>query len=71
MSMGPQGWYVINFTIHISLFLGLLHMKNSNNWTCTFQEEDTNVKLLMHDDKRRPIALVDSVNLKSESTLLH
>lgn len=45
----------------------MLHTKNGNDWPGSFQEEVKNVKLLTHDDGRRPIAighLSDSGDLK-------
>lgn len=35
----------------------MLHTKNGYNWPCSFQVEVKNVKLLMHDDRRGPIAI--------------
>ena len=46
----------------------MLHTKNGNDWPCSFQEEVKNVKLLTHDDGRRPITighLSDSGDLKT------
>lgn len=60
---------VIDFTVYIFLIQSNLQTKNSYNWSCSFQETVTNVKLLLHDDGQKPIAmdcLSDSGYLKQK-----
>lgn len=69
-STKPRGLLVvIDFTVYIFLIQSNLQTKNSYNWSCSFQETVTNVKLLLHDDGQKPIAmdcLSDSGYLKQK-----